>query len=220
MAVKNVGVVLSGCGVQDGSEIHEATLTLLFLNKTGVKATCFAPNIEQYHTVDHFTGEVQKKENRRVLEESARIARGKIEDLSKANPEILDGLIFPGGSGAAKNLCDFAYKAKDCSVNEVVEKIIKTMHAAKKPQGFICIAPVLAARVLGSFNPQLTIGSDKLTAELLGKMGAEHIVTNVDEIVYDANNKLISTPAYMLGPTISDIAVGIEKLVQKMIEVT
>lgn len=218
--MKNIGVVLSGCGVEDGSEIHEATLTLLFLNKIGVNTTCFAPDIEQYHTIDHSTGEVQKKENRRVLEESARIARGEIYDLSKASPAKLDGLIFPGGFGVAKNLCDFAFKAENCSVYEDVEKIIKGMHIAKKPQGFICIAPVLAAKVLGSFKPQLTIGNDKSTAQLLEKMGANHINTNVDEIVYDSDNNIVSTAAYMLGPTISRAAIGIEKLVQKIVEVS
>lgn len=217
--MKNIGVVLSGCGVQDGSEIHEATLTLLFLDKAGVKATCFAPCTEQYHTVNHSTGKVQEKEIRKVLEESARIARGEITDLSRASVENLNGIIFPGGFGAAKNLCDFAFKAENCVVNEDVERIIKTMHTAKKPQGFICIAPVLAARVLGAFRPQLTIGNDTSTAQLLEKMGAKHINTNVDDIIYDNDNKIASTAAYMLGPAISDIAVGIEKLVQKIVEV-
>ncbi len=216
--MNNIGVVLSGCGVQDGSEIHEATLTLFFLDRAGVKATCFAPKIEQYHTIDHFAGEVREGENRQVLIESARIARGEITDLSEVRPELLDGLIFPGGFGAAKNLCDFAFKKEDCKVNSDVERIIKSMHSAGKPQGFICIAPVLAAKVLGLFHPRLTIGNDHPTAQVLEKMGAIHIISKVNDIVYDHDHKIVSTAAYMLGPTISKIAVGIEKLVQKIIE--
>lgn len=217
--MKNIGVVLSGCGVQDGSEIHEATLTLFFLDQAGVKITCFAPKIEQYHTIDHDTGKVQEKKNRQVFVESARIARGEIFDLSTASSASLDGIIFPGGFGVAKNLCDFAFMEENCQVNEDVKRIIQSMHAARKPQGFICIAPVLAARVLGSFHPQLTIGHDQSTAQLLEKMGAKHILSKVDEIVYDPDHQIISTAAYMLGPTISNIAVGIEKLVRKIVEV-
>ena len=217
--MKNIGVVLSGCGVQDGSEIHEATLTLFFLDQAGVKATCIAPKIEQYHTIDHFAGEVREEENRQVLIEAARIARGEISDLAEVKAESLDGLIFPGGFGAAKNLCDFAFKKEDCKVNSGVERIIKSMHAAGKPQGFICIAPVLAAKVLGSFHPRLTIGNDQPTARILEKMGARHIISTVNEIVYDHDHKIVSTAAYMLGPTISKVAVGIEQLVQKIVEV-
>ena len=217
--MKNIGVVLSGCGVQDGSEIHEATLTLLFLDKAGVRIQCFAPRITQYHTINHSTGKIQEEEKRNVLVESARIARGKIIDLSQANAASLDGLIFPGGFGAAKNLSDFAFQEENCQVQADVERIIRLMHTQGKPQGFICIAPVLAARVLGPFHPQLTIGNDQPTARLLEKMGARHVVSRVDEIVYDDNQKIASTAAYMLGPNISRIADGIEKLVQKIVEV-
>ncbi|MFW6149304.1 MAG: isoprenoid biosynthesis glyoxalase ElbB, partial [Atribacterota bacterium] len=204
---------------QDGSEIHEATLTMFFLDKAEVKITCLAPKIKQYHTIDHLTGKIQEKESRQVLTESARIARGEIIDLAEANVESLDGLIFPGGFGAAKNLSDFAFNEADCQINKDVESIIQSMHTAGKPQGFICIAPVLAARVLGSFHPRLTIGNDQSTAQLLEQMGARHIISKVDEIVYDPDHKIASTPAYMLDPSISKVAVGIERLVQKILEV-
>ncbi len=216
--MKNIGVVLSGCGAQDGSEVHEATLTLLFLDELGINTTCFAPNIDQYHTIDHSAGKIQDREKRKVLIESARISKGEITDLAEAKPEKLDGLIFPGGFGAAKNLCDFAYKQENCQVNKDVKKIIESMHSAGKPQGFICIAPVLAAKVLGPFSPQLTIGNNKETAGLLEKMGAKHIITKVEDIAYDQQNKIATTAAYMLGPTISKIAIGIRKLVQKIVE--
>lgn len=216
--MKNIGVVLSGCGVEDGSEIHEATLTLYFLDKSGAKVQCFAPRIAQWHTIDHSTGKVQEEEQRQVLAESARISRGEIKDLSQAEINSLDGLIFPGGFGAAKNLCDFALKGENCQVNKEVEKIVQAMHKEGKPQGFICIAPVLAAKVLGMFHPRLTIGEDPSTARILEQWGAKHIISRVDEIVYDPQQKIVSTAAYMLGPTISKIAVGIEKLVLKIME--
>jgi len=217
--MKNIGVVLSGCGVQDGSEIHEATLTLFFLDQAGVNVSCFAPNIQQYHTINHYTDKVQEKEDRDVLVESARISRGTINDLGDAKAKELDALIFPGGFGAAKNLCDFAFNQENFQVNKDVERIIRNMHEIGKPLGFICIAPVIAAKVLGSYHPQLTIGSDQSTAQLMEKLGASHIITQVDEIVYDSNHKIISTAAYMLGPTISKVAIGIEKLVKKIVEV-
>ncbi len=216
--MKKIGVVLSGCGAQDGSEIHEATLTLYFLDKLGAKIEYFAPRKQQWHTVDHTTGKVQEEDQRQVMEESARISRGKIKELSSIEVDSLDGLIFPGGFGAAKNLSDFAFKNENCIVDKEVENAIIAMHKAAKPQGFICIAPVLAAKVLGKFHPMLTIGNDPDTAKIIEGWGARHIVSDVEEIVYDPQQKIVSTAAYMLGPTISKIAVGIEKLVTQVME--
>jgi len=212
-----VGVVLSGCGVFDGAEIHEATLTLLFLDRAGAEIICMAPNVDQMDVVNHIKGEAAG-EKRNVLLESARIARGAIKDIMEVKAGDLDALIFPGGFGAAKNLCTFAVKGADCSVNPAVEKLIKEMHAAKKPIGFACIAPVIAAKVLGSFNPQLTIGNDKDTAEAIEKMGGKHMVSPVDNAVTDQKNKIVTTPAYMLGPTISKVALGMERLVNEVLK--
>lgn len=217
---KKVGVVLSGSGVYDGAEIHEAVVTLLAIDKTGAEIIAMAPNIAQLHVVNHLTGEEAKGQTRNVLIESARIARGNIKDMKEVSAEDLDALIFPGGFGAAKNLCDFAIKGKDCSVNPEVERLIKEMYEAKKPIGFVCIAPALGARVLGEYNPTLTIGSDEATAEAIEAMGGTHVVRKVDEIAIDETNKVVSTPAYMLGPTISHVAAGIEKLVLKVLEMT
>ena len=216
--MKRIGVVLAGCGSQDGSEIHEATLTLYFLDRLGAEIQCFAPNIPQWHTVDHYSGKVQEGIERNILIEAARIARGNIKDLSEIKISSLDSIIFPGGFGVAKNLCDFAFKKENCEVDGEVERIIREMHKAGKPQGFICIAPVLAGRVLGEFHPKLTIGDDAATAEILEKWGAVHVASRVDEMVYDSEHKIASTAAYMLGPTISKIAIGIEKLVTKVWE--
>ena len=208
------GVVLSGCGVYDGSEIHEATLTLYFLDRAGVEIICLAPDINQLEVVDHLSASTVSG-TRNVLTESARIARGDIKDIKEVKANDIDALIIPGGLGAAKNLCDFAVKGADCRVNPEVERLIKETHEAGKPIGFICIAPVIAARVLGA---TVTIGNDKDTAAAIEKMGGKHVVCGVDEIAVDEQNKVVSTPAYMLGPTIAKVASGIEKLVARVLE--
>lgn len=209
-----VGVVLAGSGVMDGSEIHEATLTLYFLDRVVAEIVCMAPDVNQLDVVNHLKGE-PSDETRNVLVEAARIARGDIKDIKDIKALNLDALIFPGGYGAAKNLCNFAVKGADCIVNPEVERLIKEMHEAGKPIGFICIAPVIAAKVLGA---EVTIGSDKDTAAAIEKMGGKHVVRDVDDIVFDGKNNVVSTPAYMLGPTISKVALGIEKLVDKVLE--
>jgi enhancing lycopene biosynthesis protein 2 len=214
---KKIGVVLSGCGVMDGSEIHESVLTLLAVDRAGAEAVCMAPNIKQYHVIDHLTGEESKGEARNVLTESARIARGKIRDVASVKASELDALVFPGGYGAAKNLSDYAFKGSECSVNPDVARLAREMHAARKPIGVICIAPVIAAKVFGSEHPQITIGTDKNTAKDIEKMGAKHIACPVAECVVDKERKLVSTPAYMLARSLKGAAEGIEKLVRAVI---
>jgi len=208
-----VGVILSGCGVYDGSEVHEATLTLLFLDRAGAEIVLAAPDIETV-AVDHLTG-APCGEKRRVLAESARIARGKIADMKELSARDLDALIFPGGFGAAKNLCDFAARGAECTVHPEVVRLIREMREAGKPMGFICIAPVLAARLLGA---KVTIGADPATRAAIEKMGGKHVTCGVDEIAVDEENRVVSTPAYMLGPTISRVALGIEKLVARVLQ--
>ncbi len=212
-----VGVVLSGCGVYDGAEIHEATLTLYFLDKAGAEILCMAPDVNQMHVIDHTKGQ-PSGESRNVLCESARIARGDIRNMKDVKAADIDALIFPGGFGAAKNLCDFAVKGPDCTVNPEVARLIKEIHAAKKPIGFICIAPVIAAKVLGAANPKLTIGNDPGASGAIEAMGGKHVQAPVEGIVVDEVNKIVTTPAYMLGPTISKVAQGIEKLVAEILK--
>ena len=101
--MKNIGVILAGCGYLDGAEIREAVLTLLAIDQHGAKAKMFAPNIDQHHVVNHLSGE-ETKETRNVLLESARIARGEIQDLQDLNMSDLDAIILPGGFGVAKKL--------------------------------------------------------------------------------------------------------------------
>ena len=216
--MKKIGVILSGCGVYDGAEIHEAVLTLLYLELAGAQAVCFAPDIDQHHVINHLTGNVVDDETRNVLVESARIARGQITDLEEIDSFDLDGLIFPGGFGAAKNLCDYAFKGVECEVIPEVAHVINSFHLEGKPIGFMCITPVIAARLFDDENIELTIGNDTQTAADIVAMGAVHVDTPVDSIVVSSRGKIVSTPAYMLGPSISDVAKGIEALVNKVLE--
>jgi enhancing lycopene biosynthesis protein 2 len=210
-------VVLAGCGVYDGAEIHEAVLTLLALDRAGAEIICLAPDKRQHHVVNHLSGQEAAGETRNMLAEGARIARGNIKDMREIRATDLDLLIFPGGYGAAKNLSDFAFKGLDCTVAQETERLIKEMHSARKPQGFICIAPVIAAKVLGEHSPKLTIGSDAQTAVAIEALGGRHIYSKVDEVVVDENNRLVSTPAYMLASGIAEVALGVEKLVGEVL---
>jgi len=215
-----VGVVLSGCGVFDGSEIHEAVLTLYALDRRGAQIICMAPNVKQAHVVNHFTGEVEEGKERNVLVESARIARGDIKDIKEITAHDIDALVFPGGYGAAKNLCNFAFKGADCEVNPDVQRLVREMYHASKPIAAVCIAPALLAKVLGSENipASLTIGTDEATASSINKMGAVHVSCPVKEFVADKKHKIVSTPAYMLGQRISEVAEGIDKAMGALLE--
>lgn len=212
-----VGVLLSGCGVYDGAEIHEAVLTLLALDRAGAEAVCLAPDIAQKHVVNHLTGQPAEGESRNVLVEAARIARGKVKSLSGFDPSALDALLLPGGFGAAKNLCDFAFRGADCEVHPEVARLVEAVHAAGKPIGALCIAPVLLARLLGSEKPKLTIGTDAGTATAIGKMGGEHVSCGGGEAIVDEEKHLVTTPAYMLDSPISEVSAGIEKLVAELL---
>ena len=212
---KKVGVLLSGCGVFDGTEIHEAVLTLLALDRAGAEIICMAPDIDQMHVINHLTQEATD-EKRNVLVESARIARGETRNLKDVSASDLDALIVPGGLGAAKNLSDFAIEGPGGSVNPEVKRILREMVSAGKPVGAICIAPATLTKALSDKKPEVTIGSDQQTASAIEAMGGRHITCTVDMIHIDQKNKIVTTPAYMLGPGIKDVAVGIEKLVNQI----
>ena len=214
-----IGVCLSGCGVNDGAEIHESVITALTLDRAGAEIIYTAPDVEQTKVVNHLTGE-ELNETRNVLVESARIARGEITDLGKLTSDDLDALIFPGGFGAALNLCDFALKGADCHIHPEVKRIIQEILVAQKPLGFICIAPALFARAVknADMTAKITIGNDQATADQIEKLGCEHKICAVDDFIVDEENKIVSTPAYMLAGNISEAASGIEKLVHKIME--
>ncbi len=216
MTKPRIGVVLSGCGVFDGSEIHEAVCTLLAIDEAQAEAVCFAPDT-QFEEVDHLT-QRPTGQTRSVLRESARIARGNIRDVAQAKADELDALVFPGGYGAVKNLCDFADAGADCTANADVERLILAMVEAKKPVGFACISPALAAKVLRKVGgAELTIGHDPKTAEALEAMGSKHVECECRNIVVDPAKRVVSTPAYMLGPGIADVHAGISKMVREVL---
>lgn len=211
-----IGIVLSGCGVKDGSEIHEAVLTILYLEQQGAKMIFMAPDMEQDQVINHLTGE-KTGETRNVLVESARIARGNIRDIRKVKASEMDGLILPGGFGAVCNLSDFSNSGEKARVNPDVKQLIHDMVSLKKPVGALCIAPATLVAAIAEKKPVITIGHDITVAKTLEEMGGIHRNCAVDEICVDESNRLVTTPAYMLGPGIKDIATGIEKLVKKVL---
>jgi enhancing lycopene biosynthesis protein 2 len=217
-----VGVLLSGCGVFDGSEIHEAVSMLVALDRRGAQIICLAPNIPQNDVINHLTQKPEPDQARNVMVESARIARGNIRDVAGITADELDALVFPGGFGAAKNLCDFAEKGAEAQVIPPVEKLITDMHAARKPIGLACISPVIAAAVFGRMHrkPKLTVGHDSHTAHAIQKMGGEHHHVGPTDVHIDEENRLVSTPCYMndVGPWV--VYQGAERLVEEILRMT
>tara|TARA_B100000242_G_C43027898_1_gene478710 strand:- start:558 stop:1235 length:678 start_codon:yes stop_codon:yes gene_type:complete len=220
---KKVAVVLSGCGVFDGTEIHEAVLTLLAVEEENASWHCFAPKIEQLHVIDHAKGEVVEGEKRDVFSESARISRGseKLSELGEYDPNDFDCLLFPGGFGGAKNLSDFAIKGPEGIALDSVEQAVRSTHSLAKPIGFICITPAsVGALTLGGDQVTLTIGNDRETASVIEALGSRHEDCSVEDIVVDYQNKIVSTPAYMLGPSLKQVRIGIAKLVRQVLSMT
>jgi enhancing lycopene biosynthesis protein 2 len=210
------GVILSGCGVFDGSEIHEAVSTLLSLDRHGAQYQCMAPN-KDFDVVNHLTKQ-PTGEKRNVLVEAARIARGNIVDLAKVKGADYDGFLLPGGFGAAKNLSSFATAGEKCDVDPQVSRVLTEAQAAGRPIGFICIAPAVGARVFGQkLRPKLTIGQDAGTAKALSAMGARHEPCGVTSFVADDEHRILSTPAYMDAKSIKDVYEGIDKLVAQIV---
>lgn len=220
---KRVAVVLAGCGVYDGSEIHEASAVLVHLSRGGASVNMFAPNIDQMHVVDHLKGE-PSQEKRNVLVESARLARGNIQDLSKLSVKDHDAVIFPGGFGAAKNLCTWAVQGKDCSINEQVKATLQAFHDEGKPIGLCCISPVLAAKVFPGC--EVTVGVEKDdkypdttdTAAAINQLGCKHVSKTVDQSHVDEKNKLVTTCAFMCKVPIHEIFDGIGSMVQDVLK--
>ncbi len=218
--MKKVGVVLSGCGVYDGAEIHESVIALLAIDRAGAQAVCMAPNVDQMHVVNHVTGEEAAGEKRNVLVESARIARGEIKDISTVKAEDIDALVFPGGFGAAKTLSSVAVQGENCDVHPEVLRLVKEFAAKQKPQAVLCIAPAMMAKIYEDApkKPVLTIGNDKETSGKIEIMGSRQQDCAANDFVFDAENKIVSTPAYMLGQSISEVAEGIEKTINKLVQ--
>lgn len=222
-----VAVVLSGCGVYDGTEIHEASAILVHLSRGGADTQMYAPNIFQMHVIDHSKGQPAEKESRNVLSESARIARGNIADLAQLNASNHDAVIFPGGFGAAKNLSTFAVDGKDCKVNHDVDRVLKDFHKAGKPIGLCCISPVLAAKVLPGV--EVTVGHEEEeggkwpyagTAKPIAALGAKHCVKEVTEVHVDQKNKVVTSPAFMCETKLHLIFDGIGAMVKEVLRLS
>ena len=212
---KRFAVILAGCGVFDGAEIHEATLTLLAIAKAGGSYVCFAPDKEQTQVINHLTGKPMNEE-RNVLVESARITRGKIKPLTLYEPENFDAVIFPGGFGVTKNLCTLAYEGSDCTVDPEVELAVIASVEASIPIGAMCIAPALIAKILPGAD--VTIGKDPETVKTIEKMGGIHHKTDHAEVIIDEKYKLVTSPCYMLNANILQIADGTQNVVDELIK--
>ncbi|MCF8235716.1 MAG: isoprenoid biosynthesis glyoxalase ElbB [Bacteroidales bacterium] len=213
--MKKFAVVLAGCGVYDGAEIHEAILAMLAIKRQGGEYQCFAPDIPQHHVINHLTGE-EANEQRNVLVESARIARGEIKSLSDYKVEDYDALIFPGGFGAAKNLSTVAFDGADAKVNPEVKRVVEETHQAKKPIGALCITPAFIAKIIEGVN--VTVGDDEGTIKAIEKMAGKHVKTTHGDVVVDEDNMVFTTPCYMLDAQITDIDDGASNIVAEMMK--
>ncbi len=220
----NVAVVLSGCGYLDGAEIQESVSVLTHLGRVGAKWHCFAPDLEQAHSVNHYTEEVEPRRQRIVMHEAARIVRGKkhVSPLGELEAAKFDALIIPGGFGVARNLCTFAVDGADCEVLPEMARALKLFHATGKPVGMCCIAPVLAAKILGKSSGgngcRITLGGPNDAAAAAKEMGAEVVTKGVLEVVVDEENHLVSTPAYMCDTTPWEVFQGVGKMVDMVME--
>lgn len=216
---KNIAIILSGCGYIDGAEINESVISALEVDRYGCNAEFFAPDIMQKHTVNHISGD-EESNNRNVINESARICRGKISPIGDLQVDKFDALLIPGGFGVAKNLSSLAFDGINATINADFANIIKSFYNSNKPIGAICIAPAVLALVMKdeSRSPiKLTIGEDADTAALINQAGHEHIIAASDEFVWDADNKIASCSAFMREDRISLIATGISKVVEKIV---
>ncbi len=215
MSGKKVSVVLSGCGFLDGAEIHESVVALLALSKAGAEYTVAAPDKVQHHVVNHHTGEEMAGEQRNVRVEAARIARGPVLSLPEVDVNDYDALFLPGGFGAAKNLCSFAFEGRGASIDPEIQSLIQRFHQAGKPIGAVCISPALVALALG--KGRLTIGTDEDTAAELEALGASHQSAQVEVAVVDHENRIVTAPAYMADAQVHEVAAGIEAAITELL---
>lgn len=217
---KKIALVLSGCGHRDGSEITEAVSLLISLYQAGAEVSCFAPDM-MVPEKNHLTGEMEKNQLRNTLKESARIARGQIQDVNSLVATDFDGLAFSGGFGAATNLCNWAELGARCEVRPDITQVIRDFHKLNKPIGAVCIAPVLLAKVLGFEKVEITLGNGKNIMKEIAKTGAVAIECPVDDFITDRACKVVTTPAYMYDDATPDqIFKGISGLAFELVEMS
>jgi enhancing lycopene biosynthesis protein 2 len=215
---RRIAVIFSGCGYLDGAEITESVSSLIALDQAGVDYTCFAID-KDIPEVDHLT----KKETgatRNALKEAARIARSEIQPLSELDEKDFDGVLLPGGFGAAKHLSSFAMEGSRGKVNPNIQSILSAFHSASKPIAAFCIAPATVALALGKHNVQVTIGEDAGAAAEIEKTGAQHVTCDVDDFVTDRENKIVTSPAYMYETSPAKVFSGIQKAVREFVEMS
>jgi len=222
-----IGVILSGSGVYDGSEIHEAVFTLLAIDRQGAESVLFAPNKNQHHVINHLDGS-EMQESRNVLIEAARIARGSIQDLKEIDLSHLDALVIPGGFGAAKNLNTWALFGPESTIDEDVQKAILDAIHRKIPIAALCMGPTVIAKALegSSIKATVTVGTTESSSpydikgisEGINKVGSNAVMKTVHQIAVDSENRIISAPCYMMDGSISDIHNNIEEAIEKLFE--
>lgn len=222
---RNIGVLLSGCGVYDGSEIHESVFTLLSIDQLGGKAVCMAPDAAQHHVVNHITGE-EMSESRNVLTEAARIARGDIRNLADVTADDLDALVIPGGFGAAKNLTTWAFSGPDGTIDQEVRRIINEVHDAGKPIVGLCMGPTVIAKALegSGVKAHLTVGTTEeaspyeiaAISQGMEKTGAVAEMRTVREVAVDEGNRIITAPCYMMEAGISEVRANIHMAMEEL----
>ena len=216
--MKKIAVVLSGCGFLDGSEITEAVSTLVALTEAGATPVCFAPDMNA-PVATYRESSSPDSSQRNILEESARISRGVIQEITQLREQDFDAVVFPGGFGAAKNLSNWASEGLKTKAHPEVARVLKEFHRANKPIGAMCIAPTLIAKVLGSKGVNLTIGDDAATAQEIEKSGAHHVKCAVTDYVSDRDHKVLTTPAYMYGNASPfEVFTGIRKMIRELVE--
>jgi len=224
-----IAVLLSGNGVYDGSEIHEAVATLLALNRLNVETICVAPNIEQHHVLNHLTG-AEMPEKRNVLVEAARIARGNIKSLEEVSAADFDALAMPGGFGVAKNFTKWAFKGAAGEIDEAIKNFIHGFLNANKPIAAVCMSPTVLAKVLEGTDKKakLTVGNLEQASpydigaisQQMELIGSQAVMCDKDDVVFDDENNIVTCPCYMMEASIVDIFNGIEKTMNKLVEMT
>ena len=217
IVTKRIALLLSGCGAWDGSDIHETVLTLVALDRAGAEVICIAPDLMQYHVLNHLTQE-EVAAQRNMLLESARLARGKIVDLATIDPSLLDALIMPGGFGAVKNLSQFALKGPTREVNPQVRDLLEIIHRLKKPIGAIALAAIPLVIALADYRPEVAVSTDEGIAAAIEIMGGSHKQCKSNKIWVDRPNKIVTLPASMPDMRIGDVAAGVNRVVAKVLE--
>lgn len=220
-----IGVLLSGCGVYDGAEIHEATMTLLSIAEIGAEAVCISVDKDQHHVVNHLNGE-EMNEKRNMLVESARIARGNITNIKDIDPADIDGLVIPGGFGSAKNFTSWAFDGPDGTILPEIKLLIVNLINVGKPIAALCVSPVVMAKALEDANlhPKMTIGSDQEKSPYdisgfsggLESLGTKTEMKTVQEILIDTENKIVTAPCYMMDASILDIRKNVRSAIEAL----